>query len=308
MAAAHPITNTLECFFDDDKVVTIGGYSCILHDININVTQQTQKILIAGVHSGDHSNTDVINVKFLNSHTPFIITEVLEAFPNVEGLEIRKSSLQRIQSFALSTAPKLKNIIIVENKIPTLEHGAFNGLEKLEVLLLVSNHIETIANGAFFGLENLKILWLTHNRFKTLEPTVFGSLINLKKLIVTHSFWSRVDNEIFNNNTNLEQLVLTDNKFTEIDPSFIDTLKNLEMLKLKDNICVNQDFIDLEKKVHKEDLADGLKECFDNFMLGLTERKELETVDEPKEMHRITLEIEGRFTIRNEKGDILYST
>lgn len=266
------------------------------------MTQNTQKISISGVHAANFSNDDVVNIKILNSHTPFVITEVLEAFPNAEGLEIRKSSLQRVQSFALSTASNLKNMIIVENKIPILEHGAFDGLAKLEVLLLINNHIETIAEGAFFGLESLKILWITHNRFSVLEPTTFGSLINLKKLIITHSYLTRLEGQIFENNTELAQLILTDNKITEIAPTFIDNL-NLEMLKLKDNVCVDQDFVELDMKIHKKDLMTSLDECFDNFALGTMEVRE----SIQNTVQRITMEIEGKFTIYNDKGDVLYS-
>lgn len=300
---SHPITNTLECYFEEDKVVTISGYTCILHDININITKQTQIISITGTHSVDHSDKDVKNIKILSSHTPFIITEVLEAFPLVEGLEIRKSSLQRIQPFALSTAPKLKDIIIVDNKIPVLEHGSFQGLDNLEVLLLVSNHIETISDGAFFGLQKLKVLWITHNRLTTMEPSIFHSLISLKKLAITHSFLSTLDNHLFANNTQLQQLILNDNKISKIDPSFIDNLNDLEMLKLKDNVCVDDDFVDQEKMIHKRDLITKLNECFDNFALGVVESKELVETS----VQRITIEIQGKFTIYNESGDVLYA-
>lgn len=300
---SHPITNTLECYFDENKVVTVSGYTCILHDININVTNQNQSISILGVHGVDHNNKDVKNIKILTSHTPFIITEVLEAFPNAEGLEIRKSSLQRIQPFALSEAPKLKDIIIVDNKIPILEHGSFEGLENLENLLLVSNHIESIAVGAFFGLQKLKVLWITHNRFSTLEPNIFGNLINLRKLIITHSYLARIDAQLFANNTQLQQLILSDNKISEIDSTFMDNLNDLEMLKLKDNICIDQDFVDVEEKLEKADLMLPLDECFDNFSLGMMEAKEI--VQNP--IQRITIEFQGKLTILNENGDVLYA-
>jgi Leucine-rich repeat (LRR) protein len=283
--------------------VTISGYTCILSDININVTKETQVISITGVHSVDHNDNDVRNIKILGSHTPFIITEVLEAFQTVEGLEIRKSSLQRIQPFALSTAPNLKNIIIVDNKIPMLEAGSFQGLHNLEVLLLISNHIESISDLAFFGLQKLKVLWITHNRLMILEPTTFGRLVNLKKLIMTHNYLTRLDGQIFANNTQLKQLILNDNKLSEIDSTFINNLKNLEMLKLMSNVCVDQDFIELEKKIEKSDLLAPLDECFDGYALGVTETKELIR----DSVQRITIKIQGKFTIFNENGDVLYA-
>lgn len=106
--STHPITNNLECYFDEEKVVSITGYTCVLSEVNINVTKQTQKISVSGYHEQGKTDEDIINIKIVNSHTPFIVPEILEAFPSIEGLEIRKSGLQRIQPFVLSTAPNLK--------------------------------------------------------------------------------------------------------------------------------------------------------------------------------------------------------
>lgn len=300
---SHPLTNTIECEFDEEKVVTVGGYTCILTDINVNVTKQTQKILITGIHSAEKSNGNVINIKIINSHTPFVVPELFTAFPNVEGLEIRKSSLRRIQAFVLSTAPKLKDIIIVENKIPVLEHGAFEGLDNLEHLLLISNHIESIETGALFGLEKLKTLWLTYNRFTALPSTIFGSLIDLRKLFITHTYLSRIDAQMLRNCSQLQQLVLTDNKINEIESTFIDELGYLEILKLKDNICVDENFANVEMKIARDDLSNSFDKCFDNFALGPPERRET-----PEDtIHRIVLEIQGKFTIYNDEGIAIYS-
>lgn len=300
---AHPVTNTLECYFDDEKVVTISGYSCILTDINVNVTKQTQKIRITGIHNAEKSNNDIVNIKIINSHTPFIVPEILTEFPYIEGLEIRKSSLKRIQAFVLSTAQNLKDIIIVDNNIPILEQGAFEGLENLQHLLLISNHIETIEAGAFFGLEQLNTLWLTHNRFTSIPPTTFGSLINLRKLFITHSYLARIDSQLIRNSTQLQQLGLSDNKINEIESTFIDKLGNLELLKLKDNVCVDEDFADADNKIHKDDLTEALDKCFDNFAVG--DHKNLEIPE--NSVQKIVLEIQGKFTIYSENGDVLYS-
>ncbi|KAL7018423.1 hypothetical protein ACKWTF_010746 [Chironomus riparius] len=300
---AHPIENTLECYFDDEKVVTISGYSCILTDINVNVTKQTQKISITGIHNAEKSNNDVVNIKIINSHTPFIVPEILTEFPYIEGLEVRKCSLKRIQAFVLSTAPSLRDVIIVDNNIPTLEHGAFEGLENLQNLLLISNHIENIEAGAFFGLEQLNTLWLTHNRFTNLPPTTFGSLINLRKLFITHSYLTRIDSQMIRNSTQLQQLGLSDNKINEIESTFIDELRSLKLLKLKDNVCVDEDFADAEKKIHKEDINEALDKCFDNFVAG--DQKNLETPE--NSIQKIVLEIQGKFTIYSENGDVIYS-
>jgi Leucine-rich repeat (LRR) protein len=303
LTAAHPLTNTLECYFDEEKVVSISGYSCILTDVNVNITKQTQRILITGDHDEQHGNADVVNIKIFDSHTPFIVPEILAAFPNVEGLEIRRSSLKRIQSFVLSTAPGLKDVLIVDNNISVLEHGAF-GLENLEHLLLVNNHIETIEEGAFFGLEKLQTLWLTHNRFTKLAPTTFGSLINLRKLFITHSYLGRIDAQLLFNSTQLQQLVLTDNRINEIESTFVDELANLEILKLKDNVCVDEDFVDVKEKINKNDLVEALDKCFDNFAIGGEEvRKETpETA-----LQRVIFEIHGKFAIYSEGGDVIYA-
>lgn len=301
--STHPETNTLECYFDDEKVVTISGYTCILTDININVTKQTQKIHITGIHNAEKSNNDVLNIKIINSHTPFIVPEILVEFPYIEGLEVRKSSLKRIQAFVLSTAPNLRDIIIVDNHIPTLEHGAFEGLENLQHLLLISNHIENIESGAFFGLEQLKTLWLTHNRFTELPPSTFGSMINVRKLFITHSYLARIDSQMFRNCTQLQQLILTDNKINAIESTFIDELGNLEILKLKDNVCVDEDIAEVENKIHKNDLVKVLDKCFDNFVIG-----SIETRQTPENnVQKIVLEIQGKFTIYSENGDVIYS-
>lgn len=304
----HPIENTLECYFDIDKVLNNDGYTCKLIDINIHVTKQTQMILITGIHRDQNTSSDVVNVKIFDSHTPFIVTEIFEKFYNITGLEIRKSSLARIQPFALSTAPNLKDIIIVENNIPILEHGSFDGLEKLRNLYLINNHIEAIEHGAFYGLENLMKLWMTNNRFTALEPTTFGSLLNLKKLIITHSSISRIDGQLFRNNTQLQEIILNDNKINEIEQNFIDDMEQLEILKLNDNICIDQDFIKIVMKITKKDLLNALDQCFDNFAIDSTTQSN-DKIQVPKSntKHRFTLEFEGKITIYDENGNVVYA-
>ncbi|KAG5672991.1 hypothetical protein PVAND_003072 [Polypedilum vanderplanki] len=302
--AAHPLTNTLECYFDEDKIVSITGYSCILTDINVNITKRTQKIIITGVHNEHHADEHIVNIKVFDSYMPFIVPEILSAFPNIEGLEIRKSSLQRIQPFVLSTAPNLKDILIVDNNIPVLEHGAFEGLENLEHLLLVGNHIETIEENAFFGLNKLQTLWLTHNRFTKLPSATFAGLTNLRKLFITHTFLARIGAQLLHNNTQLQQLVLTDNKINEIESTFVDELGNLEILKLKSNVCVDEDFVDVKEKINKNDLVEALGKCFDNFAIGGSEirRESPENI-----VQRVILEFHGKFAIYSENGDVLFS-
>lgn len=300
----------MECYFDENKVNSITGYSCVLTDVNINVTKQTQKISISGYHEQGKSDEDVVNIKIVNSHTPFIVPEILEAFPKIQGLEIRKSGLQRIQSFVLSTAPNLKDLIVVENNIQVLEHGAFEGLEFLEHLLLVDNHIERVETGAFFGLNNLQTLRLTNNRFASLPSMIFGTLTSLNKLFITHSYLTRIDGQMFRNNTNLHQLILTDNKINEIESTFIDELGSLELLKLKDNICVDEDFVqhDEKRKIHKNDLVNSLDKCFDNFAFHVNGRDELvQRSSLESKTQKITLEFEGKLRIYGENGELLFS-
>lgn len=191
-----------------------------------------------------------------------------------------------------------------------LEHGAFEGLEHLEHLLLINNQIERVEMGAFFGLNNLHTLRLSNNRFTSLPPMTFASLHNLNKLFITHSYLTRVDGQMFSNNTKLHQLILSDNKINEIESSFIDELSELELLKLKDNICVDDDFIqhDEQQKIHKSDLTAPLDKCFDNFVFHVTSKDELMQKSAPQnKVQKITMEIQGKFVLYGEDGEILYS-
>lgn len=203
---------------------------------------------------------------------------------------------------------------MVDNNITALEHGAFEGLEYLEHLLLVNNQIERVEMGAFFGLNNLHTLRLSDNRFTSLPPLIFASLNNLNKLFITHSYLKRIDGQMFANNTKLHQLILSDNKINEIESNFIDELGNLELLKLKDNICVDEDFVqhDESRKIQKSDLVTRLDKCFDNFAFhvnGGDEEvgKSVSTTALEKKVQKITLEVEGKFVIKGEDGEILYS-
>lgn len=264
---SHPIINTLECHFKEDKVGTIIGYTCILNEVFINVITRNQSITIIGIHKNDRNNYDVKNIKILDSYTRFISSKLLEVFPKVEGLDIRKSSLHRIQPFALSLAPYLKEIIVVDNKIPKLENGSFQGLVDLKLLLLINNKIESIESAAFYGLHKLKVLWITHNHFTALDPTTFSSLVHLKQLIIRHNFLTRIDGELFSCNSQLQQLILNDNKICQIDPTFIDNLDDLEVVKLKNNFCIDKDFVEVDEKIYKRDLRALLDECIENFMV-----------------------------------------
>jgi metal-responsive CopG/Arc/MetJ family transcriptional regulator len=117
---------------------------------------------------------------------------------------------------------------------------------------------------------------------------------------------------MFRNNTKLHQLVLTDNKINEIESTFIDELGELELVKLKDNICVDEDFVqnDEHHKIHKSDLVTRLDKCFDNFAFRVNGnddevmQKDMMTVNK---VQKITMEIQGKFKLYGEDGEILYA-
>lgn len=165
--------------------------------------------------------------------------------------------------------------------------------------------------GAFFGLNNLHTLRLSNNRFTSLPSMIFASLKNLNKIFITHSYLTRVDGQMFRNNTKLHQLILSDNKINEIESTFIDELGELELLKLKDNICIDEDFVqqDEHRKIHKSDLVTPLDKCFDNFAFHVNGKEEevmQKSVVENK-VQKVTMEIQGKFVLYGEDGEILYS-
>ena len=268
------------------------AYSCILEDINVKNT--TEHIVIKGVHLQGKSNIDVKLLIVVYSNTSKIIRQLFEEFPNIYGYIATSAGIQEIEPFIFNSSSYMQQVQLTYNNLGDIRSNAFYGIKDVEVIALDSNNIQSIAADVFDGLYNIKELSLRFNSIKTLGPNIFKSLVKVELLYLSFNGLTTIDGNWIENKPFLEVLNLQGNNATAVDPALIDNITNLEVLSLPDNICVNRIFFIQQEKLSLDYLRQELKQCFENFHQ-----------DKPKNLTKITLEIEGHLTLYNENGTVI---
>jgi Leucine-rich repeat (LRR) protein len=248
--------STIDCNYTLNSEV----YSCELSNLRI-AESEFNNITVSGRHLSGKSNSDVTRVTLHASEVPFIITQIFEAFSNLQLLVIQGSGLRHIRSNDFKDAGNLDRLIIRQNPITSLPAAAFAGASHVSWLELTNNSISTLDENAFVGLNRLSALFINMNRIGSLPTNLFRPLIRLATIFLSFNNLSRLHRRTFAHNQIMHQVSFEGNPINAIERRFLDSIREVRIANFIENRCVNQLFLFTTVDVMRE----GLSNCFDNY-------------------------------------------
>lgn len=149
----------------------------------------------------------------------FLPENISEAFPNLQGLEVIRSSLSLLRAENLKNLTELVELNLSNNKLDFIGKNVFKDLEKVELVMLRSNKIQFIHDKAFRNMEAVRQIILENNEL------------------------TEIRQRLFSNNKKLETIRLSGNQISVIDPMSFSGLNMLSILDIRRNTCINEDFL-----------------------------------------------------------------
>lgn len=179
LAASSQEVITVSCNFLESS----AGYTCSLQPFVIENQNQTLEII--GEHVEGFTHQNVTRVYFTSgTNVSHVLTEIFEAFPNLEDFSMLSIGLPMIQSGAFNDAENLVALSINDNLLTELEENTFSMLSQLSHLDLGHNRIERIHPNAFNMLLSLQNLFLGNNRLQNLQVGTFDQMPGLRSIFL----------------------------------------------------------------------------------------------------------------------------
>lgn len=229
-------------------------YTCKIDSYHFN--DDTKSYKFTG-NDKDKMNTTKLLIE--KSKLQYISSLVFEEFPNLDGIKIGMSDMNRVDGKLFSDVISIIFLDLENNKIKELHEESFDNLHKLEYLSLAGNQIETLPNGIFLFNQNLKELDLADNNLKYIEEYAFKHLINLEYLSLWKNHLYTLPKDIFIKNLRLRTVTLADNNIYMIHPDLFTNLPQLHYLNLIDNVCVKKE---LKTSTQIMNIKYELQECY----------------------------------------------
>jgi len=171
----------------------------------------------------------------------------------IEGLEIRKSNIQRLFG-PLFDNLNLKHLSISYSKVRKIDENVFLPIKStLETLNLEGNSLDAFPTNVINNLHNLTKLNLARNGLKSLPNNGLEKLANLQELDLG---WNEIDSlgsNVFSGLSNVETLSLNHNELSKFERGLFKPLKKLKSLDIAGNKFREfgrQDFTELSNLWH----------------------------------------------------------
>jgi Leucine-rich repeat (LRR) protein len=251
---------------------TTFGYTC---DISKLVVLSAGEIEINGKHLENQTNADVDVIWVSKSLTPFVITQLFDAFPKATTFRVEASNLEELQENAFENAATIQQMNFNSNPLETIPARAFFGAVELKRLVLERNSLESIDENAFEGLESLELLRIGENHLKELPSNVFANLPNLTLLFINDNLLETIDSSLFANNPKLSHVQVQGNAISAVAPTVFINQLAIEEINLTNNLCVNEKFV-ISEFTSIESFIEGISVCIENFEVE-TETVEVES-------------------------------
>lgn len=245
-----------------------------------------------GEHIDGFTHHSVTRVYFTSgTNISHVLTEIFEAFPNLEDFSMLSLGLPRIQEGAFDDAGNLIALSINDNLLTELESNRFVTLSRLLHLDLGHNRIETIHSDAFNMLISLQNLFLGNNRLQNLEVGTFTQLPALRSIFLNTIQLRSIDGRLFASNTEMSKVFIYNSEINAIGNDFLDNLPQLSIIDLRGNDCIDAAFsIDEDNTIDM--IRPRFSQCFTNFN-GNNETK------------TFVIELRGSLILRDENGNIV---
>jgi hypothetical protein len=288
-ALSHDI-QTAENILTCDTTNRGSIYSCLINGQSLPDCDDRNVTVVMNhwVNLNDDSVQQLLY--FCGNQIPFIVKEFFVKFANMLQVSIQCSGLLRIRSNDFESAANLKNLIIEFSPLHSIESNAFLGAFSLEELDLRFNEIQFIQEDSFDGLVSLRTFMLENNAIRHIPRNLFRSMVNLKAVFLSNNLIETLDGRLFANSPRLSFIDFLGNRIIEIGDEIVDQLDDLEFFNLVRNRCADE-FFAVTDETSKDEIRQGLSECFDNF----------------NSVKRSNVEIRGRITISDDYDNKIVS-
>lgn len=192
-------------------------YICFANNFNIR-NENTAMLEPTGKHEPKKTNKNITNFSILNQNIIALPKNIVDVFPSITKLIVRKS-----------------NLIYLDN--PTI-----GSMKNLKVLDLKRNLIKTIPIGVFDFNFHLETVDLSENQIKLLPPLLFKNQLNLSFFAVAANKISAINTDLFIGTPKLSTLLFNNNTITFIHEKVFGNLRELSLIDLRFNTCVNESY------------------------------------------------------------------
>ncbi|XP_063708029.1 slit homolog 3 protein-like [Culicoides brevitarsis] len=131
--------------------------------------------------------TRITQVVLSSSTVSTLTSDICDAFPNLEELDLTGVSLKSIQKGALSSCKKLRDIRLQNNLLSQLDNDLFRENKLLSSIDLSNNKLKWIPEDLFNGLSNLLMIDLNANEISRLPSKIFDGLKSMETLFVGYN-------------------------------------------------------------------------------------------------------------------------
>jgi Leucine-rich repeat (LRR) protein len=253
-----------------------------------------------------YTNEDVTiyDAAYSKNDIEIIPTIILQLFPNLVTMDLRRMNLSSITRGSFQSCDKLKNIYFADdtikkieagvfgncsnlvslnftnNSLPSLNEDAFAGLKKLEVLTLNRNNLKSVSANQFKGLSKLIEITISYQPLYSLPQHIFDDLVKLQILNLNNNLLVNVPGQFFHGKPLLRSVDLRGNHIVAIDRKMMDYLPNRAVVNLLGNVCYNGNLGSIDKFT-KVTVEMKCAKCFEKFR-QLTAVSSNKTTPNPK--------------------------
>lgn len=153
----------------------------MLENVDLSGTNLNNSFTFNGSDSAKSSATAV--AFFLSPSTKFIPSQIIEEFPNLNGLVVAKTNIPVLrQSFLTEKFKKLQHVNMGRNNMERIELRALVELVNLEWIFLGYNKLESLKERIFEANTKLQYISFYENHLKIVNPHLFKDLMRLRYL------------------------------------------------------------------------------------------------------------------------------
>lgn len=185
--------------------------SCANDDLSTDIFTNTSTTETISCLDKSTTKTDSINsVSFTDCIFHRAPVQLFNYF-SLKTIDLRSTSLQRLDKYDFVDTPYLKKLIAINNSLTSIEAKLFRFAPAIESLFLSHNQIAVVDPQAFNTTHDITFLDLSNNKLPKVSKSLLDTL------------------------PKLESLYLSRNSITEIEPSAFSALSRLDALDLDGN-------------------------------------------------------------------------
>ncbi len=160
---------------------------CHVSDIDLTKKLEEEKFIFSGSEEQKKSLQNITAVGFNGIlKIDFIPLQILEEFPNLNGLSIAETDMYIIRDSLFTVEHSMiEYLSITYTKLELIEENAFQHLKNLKWISLKFNNIKSLSRKFFAHNPQLEFMDFNANPIKMIDPQTFTNLKELKVISFT---------------------------------------------------------------------------------------------------------------------------